>query len=154
METIKETNFERNKIIQLQYSVDFKEDLTHVLKQKSMTNDHKKYLKNKAESKEKWVKAFMKSNFCCGMCTSSRIESKHRVFFKFHRSSTPLTNFWKTCKEFEDKEIYAFKDEIQKYNQKENDKMERSTLIKFFKNEYSEYSTAKFKEELIESTNY
>lgn len=155
-------NNENNKkiyrtIIQLPFSdypIDFKTDLNFILKQKSITIEHKKFFRTKAENKEKWVKGFMKSDFCCGMCTSSRIESKHRVFKKFLRSSTPLTKFFEVCKEIEEKEIYTFQDEIQKCKVRTNNKLEKSKLIKFFNNEFSEYSIAKLKDQLIESTNY
>ena len=62
-----------------QTSENFDDDLKFILKNKFLSKEHKDYLEEKAKRAEKWAKCFMKSYFCCGMCTSSRIEAKHRL---------------------------------------------------------------------------
>jgi len=132
----------------------FDDNLKSILKNKFVSKEHKSYLQEKAKRAEKWAKCFMKSYFCCGMCTSSRIEAKHRLYKRFMNSSTQLTEFFNIIQELEEREITSFKDEINRFNRQENKKMEESALIKYFKDQYSNYALSKLKEELIESTNY
>jgi len=96
----------------------------------------------------------MKSYFCCGMCTSSRVESKHRLFKKNLKSSTHLTEFFKVLRELKEIEIFQFKDEVTKLNKRENKQLGKTSLIKFYQNDYSQYALVKMKDELLESMNY
>jgi len=146
-----------NKIIMLplaDYPGKFEEDLEFILQSEFLKVEEKKYLETKSLFKEKWVKGYMKTDFCSGMFTSSRIEAMHRVMKRFLRSSTQLTELFQVFKELEEKEIYKFKDEIQRYQKKENKKLEESELFKHFKGLYSEYALNKLKDQLIESVNY
>jgi len=88
------------------------------------------------------------------MCTSSRIESKHRLYKRFLKSSTHLIEFFKVLRELEEIEIFQFKDEVTKLNKRENKKLNKTSLIKFYQNEYSQYALVKLKDELLESINY
>lgn len=56
--------------------------------------------------------------------------------------------------DLEEKEIYTFKDETQKFTKKVNKRLDKSNLITYFGKDYSEYALNKMKEQLIESTNY
>jgi len=144
-------------IVQLPFSEkksSFESNYDFVIKNKNLTEDMKTYLRKKVESKEKWAKCYMKTYFCSGMCTSSRIEAKHRILKQFTNSSTQLTQIFQVIKSLEEKEIFAFKDEIKRLTNKENLKLEKTSLIKYFKDDYSQYALAILKDELIESTNY
>ena len=88
------------------------------------------------------------------MCTSSRVEAKHRLFKKFFNSSTQLTEFFQVIKDLEQKEIWSFKDEIKRFSKKENKKLDKTSLIKYFIDQYSQYAISKLKDEIIESINY
>ena len=132
----------------------FQDDLRFILKSKHLSKDQKTYLEKKSKSSEKWAKCFMKNYFCSGMCTSSRVEAKHRLYKKFFNSSTQLTEFFKVIQELEQKEISSFKDEVKRFSQKETKKLNGTSLIKYFEEEYSSYAITKLKDELIESINY
>ena len=96
----------------------------------------------------------MKKQFTCGMCTTSRIEAKHRVFKLYLNSSSKLCELFKVFKQLEAKEVYVFKDEVEKLTKKEDQQFEKSLLIKHFAPNYSLYVLAKLKEQLNESLNY
>ena len=57
-------------------------------------------------------------------------------------------------KDLETLEIFRFRDEIQSLTKKENQRLEKSALSKFFMKDYSSYAISKMKEELLQSTNY
>ena len=86
-----------NTIIQLpfaNYKEDFEISIKKISKSKHINEDLKGYLEDKIKIKEYWVKASMKINFCCGMCTPSRIESKHRIYKSYMNSKTRLTELF------------------------------------------------------------
>ena len=114
----------------------------------------KKYLDDKFKEKELWVKGFMKINFCCGICTTSRIEAKHRVLRQFLNSGKRLTEVFNVIKELEQREISNLTNEIEKSNKQARKKEEKSDLIKYFKDEYGDYVIERLKDNLIQSTNY
>lgn len=144
-------------IIQLPF-VDYKEDFENymkkILKSKHINQDLKGYLEDKEKIKNYWAKAFMKNNFTCGMCTSSRIESKHRVYKTYLNSTTRLTELFKVFKTIEEKEISVFDNEIKKLKKKDHRRFNKCDIIKKFKPIFSEYAIAKFTENLIDSINY
>ena len=144
------------KIITLplsEYSQDFEENYKFIIKDKNISKEQKDYLKNKVKEKKYWVKAYMKTHFCSGTCTTSRIESKHRLFKRFLNSASQLTGLFQVWKDLEEKEITDFKDEIEFFKKREEENMEKCELIQFF-SEYSDYSIIKLKDQLIQSTNY
>jgi len=96
----------------------------------------------------------MKEKFTCGICTSSRIESKHKVYKKYLNSSTRLRCLYKVFKDLEEEEISNFREEISKLGMFENQKLEQSDLIKHFQPIYSNYAIRKLKGNLMESVNY
>ena len=133
---------------------DFEKKFKIIIKSSLLTKDEKAYLKNRYNSRGKWVKAFMKEVFCCGMCTSSRIEAKHRVFKQFLNSSSRLSELYLTFKKLEDKEVTSFKDEIQKLKKKSIEALSNNDIISDLKDNYSEYINLKLQKDLIDSTNY
>jgi len=133
---------------------DFEQRAEKILKSRLLTKDQKGYLEEKVKEKHTWVKAFMKRKFTCGMCSTTRIESKHRVFKLYLNSNSKLNEMFKIFKQLEAKEIFTFKDEIEKLSKKEEEKLEKCNLIKFFSSHYSQYVLAKLKQNLIESNNY
>ena len=145
------------QIINLPYSnypQEFEEDISEIYQSKLISSELKKYLKDKAKEKQFWVKGFMKIKFCCGMCSTSRIESKHRTLKKFLNSGMRLIELFKIVKELEKKEVSRMENEIEKSGKIERKKKDKSDLILNFKDDYSEYIIERLKDNLIESTNY
>jgi len=144
-------------IINLPYSnyrEDFVKNFSAIKKSRSISSELKKYLEDKYAEKEVWVRGYMKVNFCCGMCTTSRIEAKHRVLKQFLNSGKRLTEFFNVIKDLEQREILNFENEIEKSNKFNRKKEEKSDLIKYFKNDYGDYVIERLKDNLIQSTNY
>jgi len=96
----------------------------------------------------------MKAYFCCGGCTTSRIEAKHRIYKKYLNSSKRIIEVFQMFKNLESKEIYNFKDEIKKIPKTDDKSLDKCKIIKYFKEHFSNYAILKIKEELINSTNY
>jgi len=96
----------------------------------------------------------MKTRFCYGICTTSRIEAKHRIFKQYLNFGRKLTELFLVVKELEEKEISSLNDEIEKSKRLARKQQEKSDLIKHFKKNYNEYIITRLKDNLIESTNY
>ena len=97
-----------SSIINLPYSNhpdEFDEKFGNIKKSRSINSELKKYLDDKSKEKELWVKGFMKIKSCCGMCTTSCIEAKHRVLKQFLNSGKRITEIFKVIKELEQREI-------------------------------------------------
>ena len=153
---IKEKKVLYQKIVNLPYTndiEDFEEDYEEILKSEFISEENVKYLNAKWKDRKHWGKCFMKTQFCSGMCTSSRIEGKHRVLKTYLNSSKGLVEVFQTFKDLEHQEIKVFKDEIIKLKEKENKQYERTEIVKYFK-DFSQYAINKIKQELIESNNY
>ena len=76
----------------------------------------------------------MKTKFCCGTCTTNRIESKHRDIKRFVNStSSKKTELFKVWKELEEKEINTFKDEVEMIKKKDSQNIEKCELFLYFK---------------------
>jgi len=133
---------------------DFLKSYKQIQGSKFLNKESKLYLQNKFQEKHKWVKAFMKSQFCGGMCTTSRVESKHRVFKRYLKSSTSLCQLFNVIRNLENQEINSFVNEIEKIGKKSSNNLEKSNFIKYFKQNFSEYIIVRLKNTLIESTNY
>jgi len=96
----------------------------------------------------------MKTGFCFGMCTISRLEAKHKVLKQFLNSGKRLTEIFLVIKELEQREIAKYLNEIEKGNSQARKKEEKSDLIKYFKDIYGDYVLERLKDNLIDSTNY
>jgi len=146
-----------NKIIQLPYTnyqEQFLELYNEIINSELLSEELKKYLKSKYATKDSWVKAHMKSYFCCGNCTTSRIEAKHRTYKRYLNSTKRLIEIFQCFKELESKEIKKYKDEVVSFSKKEKKILDKSKIVKFFCEDYSNFAVLKIKEELINSTNY
>jgi len=146
-----------NSIINLPYTnypAEFDKKYADIIKSNSISSELKKYLEDKAKEKNFWVKGFMKVLFCCGMCTTSRIEAKHRVLKLFLNSGKRLTEVFIAIEEIERKEIINYLNEIDKTNKRARKKEEKSDFINYFKDKYGEYIIERLKDNLIDSTNY
>jgi len=137
------------------YIDDFENLSTDILESEFINEDLKEYLEEKFSKKLKWVKAYMKESFSCGICTTSRIESKHRVYKRYLNSSIKLACLFQIFKDLEKEEITRFKEEISyKIGILENKKLDKSDLVKYFQPIYSDYVIRKLKNNLMESVNY
>jgi len=132
----------------------FEGSISSIIKSKYISKELKKYLENKMQQKQLFVKGYLKSHFCCGMCTTSRLESKHRVMKRYLNSGKRLTELFQVMKELEDKELNKLKNEIEFKNVKERSKIESSDLINYFNEIYSGYAMERLKDNSIDSVNY
>jgi len=144
------------KIINLpfsEYICDFEEDYEKIIKSDLLGDNNIIYLKQRWNDRKYWVKGYMKLYFCCGMCTTSRIEAKHRVLKTYLNSSKSLVTLFQVFKELENTEIKNYKDEFTKISTKREKKLEKSNILKYF-NFVSDFVINKITNELIESLNY
>jgi len=100
------------------------------------------------------VKCYFKDRFSCGTCTTSRIESKHRIYKKFLNSNSRLSEVFQTFKKLEEKSILQYKDEIKQLTLAESTKLSEYSLVKEVKKQYGKYVVDKVKETILESLNY
>jgi len=133
---------------------DFEDDIEEILESELLDKESKNYLKKKYEEKKKWVRCYLKSQFCCGNCTTSRIESKHRQYKRFLNSSSRLSELFKVFQNIETEEMSKFTDEIAKITQKENNKLNKFEIIKFCAAKYSNFVVRLLKDVVLESVNY
>jgi len=132
----------------------FEENYKGILKNKSLSKENINYLNQRWNNRKLWGKCYMKDKFCIGMCTSSRIEAKHRVLKRFLNSSKGLVFLFRTLQDLEVMEIKNFQDEIIKLSDKEDKQYLQTKIMKHFQDDYSLYAQNKIKNELIESNNY
>jgi len=125
-----------------------------VLSDENLTQEHKNYLVEKVKSKKLWVKAYIKDKFSCGMCTSSRIEAKHKVLKTYLNSSNRLIEIFETFKKLELQEISKFSDEVKTISHGNKKIISKFNLIKDLKNTYSTYSLNILQNNLVEGLNY
>lgn len=128
-----------------------------ISKSKHLTREDQDYLEDRHDNRFSWVKCYVKKLFTCGMVSSSRIESKHRVYKRFLDSNTRLSELFSIFKELEEEEINNFKDEFEKSRNlsKENDEaMNKNPLIQKCSNLYSNYIVSKVKMNVILVHNY
>jgi len=131
----------------------FEDGYKEILKSDSIGKENKNYLEAKWKEKQKWAKCFMKTKFCVGMCTSSRIEAKHRLLKRYLNSSKGLVYLFSILRDIEKTELKNFQDEVTRISEKENKQYEKTEIIKCFQG-YSDYALNKLKQQLIESNNY
>jgi len=136
------------------YPQEFEEDISEIYDSNLISSELKKYLKDKSKEKELWVKGFMKAKFCCGMCSTSRIESKHQTLKQFLNSGKRLTELFQVIKESEKKEISRMENEVERSKKNERKRQDKSDVIIHFRDVYSEYVIERLKDNLNESTNY
>ena len=96
----------------------------------------------------------MKKDFCCGTCTSSRIESKHSVYKRYMNTSIRLSELFSIFKNLEEQEYNCFKEEITRLSKSERINLRKSDLIKHFDKIYSPYAIKILENSQLESVNY
>jgi len=82
------------QIIQLPYQencINFEKFYETIIEDEYLSENHVNYLEKKYAIKNSWAKAYMKDYFCCGSCTTSRIEAKHRVLKQYLNSSKRIS---------------------------------------------------------------
>jgi len=124
------------------------------LENETLNEKFREYLRELNKSKKSWVKCYLKKNFTCGMASSSRIESKHRILKEYLNGNSRLGEIYSCFKNVEKQEIQKFTNEIQKFNLKENDILDQNELIKKSKEEYSDYVIQILKANILQAVNY
>lgn len=137
-----------------EYECEYENDWEEIKNNDLISEDLRKFLEHRNQIKEKWVKCFMKQTFTCGTCTSSRIESKHRVYKKYLNGNSRLCEVFKCFKELEDKQISNYTDEIKTFKKSQESELDKHTLVKEVEQKYSQYVVIKIKEILLESLHY
>lgn len=95
-----------------EYKEDFYDSFDEIYESTYISTELKVYLDERYNNRYKWVKAYMKSSFCCGICTTGRIESMHKVVKRYLCSSTSLCELYTHIKEIEDQQITSMQNEI------------------------------------------
>ena len=132
----------------------FEDTIIAIRNNELLNEDLKEYLDLKYSQKYRWVKGYIKSHFCCGTCTSSRIESKHRVLKQNLNSSKRLAELFTIFQKLEQMEGSQFKDEFTRLSKAQTSQLEKSEIIKALKAKHSNYVLEITKRKLVESINY
>lgn len=125
-----------------------------ILAENNLTQEQKNYLQDKSKQKQFWVKAFIKDKFSCGMCTSSRIEAKHKVLKTYLNSSKRLIEIFEIFLKLERQEISKFSDEIKTISHGDHKIVIKFKLMKEIKSQYSTYASNIAQNNLLEGLNY
>ena len=96
----------------------------------NISSDLKTYLKKRHLTRQKWVKAYMKTNFCCGTCTTSRIEAKHRIYKAYLNGNSRLCEIFLTFQKLEKQEVTKFEDEIIRLSKPTKTQLNKNDFIK------------------------
>ena len=137
-----------------EYENIYSENYKTILNSDEVSETFKYYLTNKHSERELWVKCFIKSKFCCGMVTSSRIESKHNIYKKYLNGNSRLCEIYSVFQELEQLEIKNYNDEIGKFTIKQNKDLEKYKLISESKLYYGNYIIEKLKNYILRSLKY
>ena len=146
-----------NTIINLPFcenEKDYKTNYEMLQTHDSISEELKNYLKDRHKYKSKWVKGYMKDFFTIGMCTSSRIEVKHKVYKMLLNSSRRLCEFFQIFQALEDQEFKNYKDEVKKLLKAVESNLDDNKLIKEIKDKYGIYVIQRMKGILVDSLNY
>lgn len=138
----------------VEYRSDYEADWKLIQESEFVSEELSTFLEYRHQIREKWVKCFMKQYFTCGTCTSSRIESKHRVYKTYLNGNSRLCEVFQTFKELEENAVSNYADEIEKINKSQEDELRKHVLIKEIENRYSYYVVQKMKTILLESIHY
>lgn len=146
-----------SKIINLpycEYVEDYQEIYDEIVSNEYLSEDSKSYLKKKDEYCALWVKAYMKSTFTGGTCTTSRIESKHRILKQYLNSQSNLQEVFQVFANIETTEIKNYIDEVIRFKNNEEENFLKSDLLKELERIYSPYAMNRVKTNFLVASNY
>ena len=74
----------------------------------------------------------MKTNFCCGICTTSRIEAKHRIYKAYPNGNknSRFCEIFLTFQKLEKQEATKFEDEIIRLSKSTKTQLTKNDFIK------------------------
>ena len=146
-----------NKIMKLPYIEEVK-DYDNIYKQiitnKKIDDNMKTYLEDRHKEREIWVKCFIKTTFTCGTLTTSRIESKHRIYKRYLNDQTRLSELFLVFADVEKEEIKNCQKKIKNLNSLENSKLSENFLLKKCYPIYSDFAIKRVKVALLDAMNY
>ena len=93
----------------------FEEVVSKLKVENILSESQRAYLERKLEEKNLWAKSANKKNFIVGVCTTSRIESMHRVLRDSLNSSSRLLKVFEVFKKIEETEIKHFQNEFARH---------------------------------------
>jgi len=73
-------------------------------------------LEEKLKTKERWAKSFVKSRFCGGVCTTSRIEGLHGVLRRCLNSNSSLQKVFNCFRQIEAIQVQKHEQEYKKHS--------------------------------------
>jgi len=94
----------------------FKKKLSEILDSKEITETEKNYLEEKLKMKERWAKSFVKSRFCGGVCTTSRIEGLHGVLRRYLNSNSSLQKVFNCFRQIEAIQVQKHEQEYKRHS--------------------------------------
>jgi len=96
----------------------FKESLNKIYASEDITESELNYLEAKLATKDKWAKCLVKSSFCGGVCTTSRIEGLHGVLKKHLNSNSSLRKVFSCFRQIEKTQLEKFTEEYNRHKKK------------------------------------
>jgi len=136
------------------YEDDYEEDWEFIKNNQFLSEELENFLDYRHRIREKWVKCYMKQNFTCGTCTSSRIESKHRVYKNYLNGDSRLCQIFYCFKELEQKQFTSYEDEVKRLTKAQEGQTSKHILVEEVRKTYTPYVVRKVQEILLESIHY
>jgi len=133
---------------------EYNEAYDYLLESDDISDELKKYIKDRHKIRCKWAKYSVKKTFTAGSCSSSRVEAKHRIYKTFLNGNSRLSKIFKLFTILEEQKISEIDQAIQKKTKKENIESDKHELIKKTKELYSQYAVYRMEEVLIDSIHY
>jgi len=145
------------KIIKPPYSEhenQYLENYDKILKSQELNQTFKDYLKDRHKERRLWVKCYIKSDFTCGIVTSSRIESKHHVYKKYLNGNSRLSEIYSVFQDLEKLEVQNYNYDLFKITNKHNKELENYDLISDSKIFYGAFIVERLKIYILKSLKY
>lgn len=120
----------------------------------NMTEEEKKYLDSKLETKHTWAKCCLKNRFAAGVSTTSRIEGMHKMLKDYLNSNSTLTELFATFVKIETNQIQTYEEEFQRHSKNIETVANNCKLIEELSKIYSPYILKKMKQKFNKSLSY
>ena len=130
----------------------FDETLKNIFDSENLTETEKDYLNAKLEGKDRWAKSYIKSEFCGGICTTSRVEGLHAVLKKYLNSNSSLIKVFQSFRLLESLQLEKFQEEFQRHSKKQFEI--KTNPLEEIKNQFSDYIFRKISPKFAKALSY
>jgi len=130
----------------------FEEIIGEVKKSKTLSRIEFDYIQEKLKTKSKWAKSITKSQFCGGVCTTSRIEGLHGVLKRHLNANSSINKVFNCFRQLEIAQSQKHDQEFLRH-QKQEQKFQ-SNPLKEIEKKYPEYIYKKIAPKFSKSLNY